>query len=224
MKPLKTQHAELKKLFPKIAPLPEELPEGDSLYVIPHWSTVAKTYPDAVKLVLHEIDKSRPFYNWREGQIDSEHLRESENKGTPTDNISILNCQLGQKYNGRSVKSVRKEKGEILLGAYEVGIILLTHPETISKYDDLFIDCPGDEFKPDDGREFSYAPLFYFYDGRLKFGADGVGRAYDDCGSASASLPQLRIENRDIDSFESLTLRVKRLEDVLSHYKLTETD
>lgn len=214
MKTLIEQHKELKKHFPKIALLPKELPDGD-LYLFPHWSTVAKTYPNAVQKVLDVLKSARPFYNWREGMIDATHLRESSLKNMPQDKLVMLPCNFGIRHRGKSVQTVRTErgKGEVLLGAYEVGIALITHPELLQKYEDVWLDCPGDEFKPGDGRGFSYAPFFIFGDGRVRFDARRVDGAYDRYGSASAFLPQL--ETGNLDSFESLSLesRVRALEE-----------
>ncbi len=79
------------------------------------------------------------------------------------------------------------------LGAFAVGIMLLTHPERLQHYDDLWIDCAGDEFHDPQGSDapFDRAPLFYFYDGKLKFGAGWCGDAGGFYGSASGwSVPQ----------------------------------
>lgn len=214
MKTLTEQHKELKKHFPKIAPLPKELPRGD-LYLFPHWSTVAKSYPNAVQKVLDVLKSTRPFYNWSEGMIDATHLRESSLKNMPQYKLVMLSCDFGIRHKGKSVQTVRteREEGEVLLGAYEVGIALLTHPELLQKYEDMWLDCSGDEFAPSDGREFSCAPVFRFHDGKVRFRADRVDGAYDDYGSASAFLPQL--ETGNLDSFESLSLesRIRALEE-----------
>lgn len=189
MKTLTEQHKELKKHFPKIAPLPKELPRGD-LYLFPHWSTVAKSYPNAVQKVLDVLKSTRPFYNWREGMIDATHLRESSLKNVPQHKLVMLSCDFGIKHKGKSVQTVRTERGgeEVLLGAYEVGIALITHPELLQKYEDVWLDCAGDEFKPSDEREFSCAPVFRFRDGRVGFNAYGVDGAGGYCGSAGTTL------------------------------------
>jgi hypothetical protein len=67
--------------------------------------------------------------------------------------------------------------------------MLLTHPERLNHYDDLWIDCAGDEFAPAADGRFWGAPLFHFYDDELKFSAYGVSRADEFYGSVSGFLP-----------------------------------
>jgi hypothetical protein len=76
------------------------------------------------------------------------------------------------------------------LGAFAVGIMLLTHPERLMNYDDLYVDCAGDEYAPEADGDFSHAPFFRFDDDRVKFLAYWFGNARDNYGSASAFLPQ----------------------------------
>ncbi|MEK7115128.1 MAG: hypothetical protein AAB847_02105, partial [Patescibacteria group bacterium] len=80
---------------------------------------------------------------------------------------------------------------EFGLGAFAIGIMLLTHPEREVQWEQLHVDCAGDEFSPggdDDG--FSFAPLFHFHDGEVKFLAGWFGNARGRYGSASAFFSQ----------------------------------
>lgn len=202
--PLKEQAKIIKKHFGITMNLPETVPlvpEGmEHWFLIPEWKKVAPTYNEAVQKVLDAIKSTRPFYNWREGQIGPEFLRERVNKGIVPE---ILAAQFGEKHKGESVENVRKTK-EILLGAYEVGIMLLTHPNRLEKYEDLWIDCPGDEYNsPASDARFGHAPYFYFSDGVVKFGAERVGFARDLCGSASGFLSQVNIDPRTLDPLDS---------------------
>jgi hypothetical protein len=76
------------------------------------------------------------------------------------------------------------------LGAFAIGIMLLTHPERLQNYDDLYIDCAGDEFSPEADGDFSEAPDFNFRGGRVKFGTFWVSYTVDSYGSASGFVPQ----------------------------------
>ena len=82
------------------------------------------------------------------------------------------------------------EVNECGLGAFAVGIMLLTHENRLKHYDDLWIDCAGDEYAPGAGGGFSRAPCFNFDGADLEFGARDVGGAVDGYGSASVFLPQ----------------------------------
>lgn len=185
----------------KPAPIPEKT-ETTLEVVIPTWQSIANTYSEAVQKALDAIKATRPFYNWRESQIDEKYLKESKEKikafkKLPVeDNFITLKVQMGSKYKGKSVEEVRKliaKNGEILLGAYEVACIVLTHPEILQKYEDLWIGCPGDEFSPDDDGVFSWAPYFDFSGGKVGFDAKGVSRASVYCGSASGLSPQVNL-------------------------------
>lgn len=169
-------------------------------YVIPVWQRLAPTYAGAVKIVLDRIKETRPLYNWRDGQIDDAHLRETDRKREMMAKYPVsedgryvtISAQMGPKYKGKSVKEVRTilGDGEFGLGAFETGCILLANPDILKSNDDLYIDCPGDEFSPDGGGAFSRAPLWLFHGDRLRFDAGGVSRASDFYGSASGFSPQ----------------------------------
>jgi hypothetical protein len=79
---------------------------------------------------------------------------------------------------------------EFGLGAFAIGIMLLTHPEREVQWEQLHIDCAGDEFAPDADGDFSCAPLFFFDDGEVKFNARWFAHAYELYGSASAFVSQ----------------------------------
>ena len=163
------------------------------------------TYNDHVVGVLDLIkqDRNGKFHNFRDGQLGPERLRQSavteaamrklsEEQGHP--DILVVACQFGITHRGRSVRRAREvmvDQNQFGLGAFAVGIMLLTHPDRLKHLDDLWIDCAGDEFNdPDADARFVHAPRFGFDDGRVKFGALHVGHAHDSYGSVSGFLPQ----------------------------------
>jgi len=79
---------------------------------------------------------------------------------------------------------------EFGLGAFAIGMMLLTHPERLQHYDDLWIDCAGDEYDPDADGDFSRAPYFSFSGGGVEFAANWFDNANEDYGSALAFLSQ----------------------------------
>jgi len=81
-------------------------------------------------------------------------------------------------------------KAEFGLGAFAVGIMLLTHEDRLQHYDDLWIDCAGDEFHDPQNSvaPFDLAPIFGFRDDRLGFGTSWSGGAGGNFGSASGWL------------------------------------
>ncbi len=198
----------LRQLFPGIGYANEALaqqpiPEGaEGWFAIPRWQKVAKTYPEAVQIVLNLIKKTRgKFYNYRDGQIDQQHLRQSSKTAKmfqalgeqqKDNDILVVPCQFGKRHAGRSVRRAREVMltSEFGLDAFSIGIMLLTHPERLQQLNDLWIDCAGDEFSGGGGSSFGLAPCFGFCVGGVEFGASGVGSAGGRYGSSSAFGPQ----------------------------------
>ena len=200
----------LQSLFPGIdfsvdeslseQPLPAH---AEGYFVIPRWQSIADTYNEAVKIVLNKIKEARngKFYNYREGKLGEKYLRQSArseqfwtrlSEQQSDNNALVVAAQFGLRYRGTSIRRSRVLFGssEIGLGAFAVGIMLLVHPERLADYDDLYIDCAGDEYAPGADGDFSYAPCFFFDDGRVEFVTRWVDDADSSSGSASGFLPQ----------------------------------
>ncbi|MFA6227493.1 MAG: hypothetical protein WC631_03405 [Candidatus Paceibacterota bacterium] len=183
------------------------IPLAEGWFAIPNWmknpQIFGKTYAEAVQKVLDMIKEARGrLYNYREGSIDEAHLRQSarsleawkniaEEQGNP--DILIVAGQFGLRHRGRSVRralAVMPKQGEFGFGAFAVGCMFLVHPNRLQNYDDLWIDCSGDEWSPDGDGKFSLAPYFGFRDDGVEFDACGVSNAGGYCGSASGFFPQ----------------------------------
>jgi hypothetical protein len=204
------QVARLKELFPELGTADVELasqplpPNAEGCFAIPRWEKISETYNEAVERVLAKISETRDgqFYNWRKGELSPNRLRQHERTVTmfkklgdqqTVHDILIVPAQFGLRHRGRSVRRTREvfNASEIGLGAFAVGIMLLTHPERLQYYYDLYIDCAGDEYDfPDDEDRFSCAPVFGFRGTRFEFGAGWVDSAGDRCGSASGFVSQ----------------------------------
>lgn len=205
------QTNELRRLFPAVnasnARHDEKLaqmvvPAGaEGLFVIPRWQSMAPTYGEAVQIVLAKLNETRKFINYRKNEMTPANLRESDRKAEVMASIAesqkgydllVVSAQFGLVHRGRSVRRARVVIGNkgFGLGAFEVGSMLLTHPERLQNYNDLWIDCAGDELKPSDEREFSCAPFFRFGGDGLDFDAFWVDIEHDIYGSASGFLPQ----------------------------------
>lgn len=199
----------LRELFPGIGYANEKLAEqvlpenAEGWFAIPRWEKVAPTYGEAVQKVLDLIKQTRSgaFYNYREGELGSNQLRQSAKSVSifqklgdeqKDQDILVVPAQFGARHKGRSVRRAREvmNANECGLGAFAIGIMLLTHPERLKHYDDLWIDCAGDEFAPNAVGVFSKSPCFKFYDDGVKFGTYVVDSARNVYGSASVFLPQ----------------------------------
>ena len=110
--------------------------------------------------------------------------------------LLVVPAQFGRRHRGRSVRRARGvfASNEFGLGAFAIGCMLLTHPERLTDYDDLWIDlwidCPGDEYSPGADGRFGHVPSFDANGTRVEFGASWSGLVSDRCSSASAFLPQ----------------------------------
>lgn len=200
----------LRQIFPCVGYADEKLAErkvpanAEGWFAIPKWQTVAPTYSEAVQKVLYAVKSVRngKFHNYRDGQINEEHLRQTTKTASVFQKLSdeqkdhdilVVAGQFGLRHRGRSVRRARKvfSTNELGFGAFAVGIMILTHAERLQNVDDLWIDCAGDEFgDPGADVRFAHAPYFRFLDGRVKFGTFWFGSAVDCCGSASAFVPQ----------------------------------
>jgi hypothetical protein len=200
----------LRELFPGIGYANEKLaeatlpPNAEGWFAIPRWEKIAPTYNEAVQKVLDLIKQTRDgkFYNYREGQLGPKQLRQHARTVSAfqklgdeqkDNDILVVPAQFGLRHRGRSVRRAHEvmQSNEFGLGAFAIGIMLLTHPERLAHYDDLYVDCAGDEFDdPDADVRFGHAPVFRFYVGWVRFGADWFGIADGYYGSASAFVPQ----------------------------------
>lgn len=189
----------------KIANGEVTLPHGMERWtLVPRWQVLAKTYGEAVEKMLAAIDKDRrgKFQNYRKGALGPDRLRQMQKTIGDWDKIAaqqadcdilIVPVQLGLKHRGKSVRRARVTfvNGEFGLGAFAVGITILTHPERLMNYDDLWVDCSGDEYDdPDSDVRWYCYPYFNFHGGEVKFNADRLAIADEYYGSASGVSPQ----------------------------------
>lgn len=201
----------LRDLFPQLASADAdesfataEIPVGaEGFFAIPRWQKLAPTYGEAVQIVLDAIKKVRAgkFTNYIEGQLGPQQLRQhvktieafqTLEEAQQGRDILVVPCQFGIRHRGRSVRRAREVMSlqEFGLGAFAIGIMILTHHNRLENYDDLWIDCPGDERSPDAGGSFDCVPLFRFDVGKVKFGGRYVDDASGRYGSASGFLSQ----------------------------------
>ena len=218
-KPINDQIKALAKIFDlnpshalEFAKTLPELPNGaEGWFAIPSVDALAaKHFPEvtdpiqkycqAVQLVHTNIADSRSFYNYREGQITPAQLRVHARTAHALDliaetqkgDILIVAAQLGMRHRGKSVRRAREVfvANEFGLGSLAVGSIVLTHPERLVRWEELDMDCSGDEFSPGADGGFSRSPCFYF-DGGVWFVARFVGvPPRDGFGSVSGFLSQ----------------------------------
>lgn len=180
-----------------------ELPAGaEGWFAIPRWDKVGAAYGEALEKVIAKLKESRTdtVTNYREGQLGPKHLRQTKRTEeymakvmeTQSGDILIIAAQFGKRHRGRSVRRAREcfQTGEFGLGAFANGCMILTHPEKEVRWEQLHIDCSGDEYSPGAGGGFSRAPFWYWRGGKLRFYTSDVSGAFERYGTASAFLPQ----------------------------------
>ena len=159
----------------------------------------ATRYCRAVQLVLEKIAASRSFKNWREGQIDTAHLKGhprtleamvkiAEAQKGP---IKIIAAQLGMRHRGRSTRRANEcfVASEYGLNSLMGGSIAYTHPQRFVRWEELDMDLPGDMFSGGGGGRFGHAPYLGRSSVRLGFDARPVGSPSGNFGSGSGFLP-----------------------------------
>ena len=194
LRPVEEQLAELAILLPDLrceVEIPASLPHAaEGWLVVPKPSSIADTYNDAFQRVLGLLTRDpSSFNNGREGKLGPEHLRLVDRSNQVLDELQrsapgdylVLGIQCGLRHRAISVSEARDSFGEreFGLGPLEVVSLLLTHPDRLSDYDHLGIDCPGCAYAPEAESEHSHS-LYFIWDG---------GGLYLDCSSADANAP-----------------------------------
>jgi hypothetical protein len=172
------------------------LPAGaEGWFAVPRWEKVASSYNEAVEKVIDLIGKTHTF------ALGPKYLRLSERTAVALQMIGekqkgdflLIPAQIGLTHRGRSVQRVREIIGnsnEFGLGSFLAGCVILSHPERLVQWEQLHIDCPGDEYAPVVDGRFGDAPVFYFDDGKVEFNAHWIYRARERYGSASGFVSQ----------------------------------
>src|SRR5262249_58321455 len=92
----------------------------------------------------------------RANRIGPDRLRQHERTITmsarlatvPGSSLLLVPAQFGQRHRGQSIRRARARFAEhgFGLGGFAVACMLLTHPERLAQADQLYVDCPGDEY------------------------------------------------------------------------------
>jgi len=194
LKEIEQQFMILRDFFPGLelkAEIPASLPEGaEGWLLVPKPSRIANNYNEALQKLLSLDTGVQPtFLNLREGKLSIEHLQMVEDtnqildrleQSTPGDYL-ILAVQCGQQHRAKSVLQVRRtfKENEYGLGPFEIASLLITHPDRLSDYEHLAIDCPGCEYTTSSDGDFSYSLYF-------TWGEEGL---YLDCSSIEGVAP-----------------------------------
>ncbi|MDD5290361.1 MAG: hypothetical protein PHT40_04180 [Patescibacteria group bacterium] len=181
-----------------------KLPEyAEGWFAIPNWvknpQIFGTTYSAALQKILDQIDDELKRIGFNENCLhQSAHsisFWRNLSKAQDNPDILIIAAQFGIRHRGRSsrraLEVIMSTPGEYALGAFAVSCMLLTHPERLKDYDDLWIDCPGDEYNyPGFKTRFGRVLFFSFLDKKIRLDGEGNMRVATAYGSASAFLAQ----------------------------------
>lgn len=192
-----------------------EFPEGaEGWFAIPKVDALAKKhflfkkkcntveqYCRAVEVVHKKIADTRAFSTYHDvlkyqSSWLQVHTRTVQALATLAENqpgdILIIAAQLGMSHRGRSIRRAREcfVSNEFGLTSLIVGSVILTHPSRLVGWEELYMDCAGDEsdvlFADD---RFDHASEFDFGGGKVSFGSKKVDSASAFYGSASGFVP-----------------------------------
>lgn len=196
----------LRKIFPGIGYADESIAEqprpngAEGWFAIPKWQALGVTRGEAILEVFRAIASKRGFCDYVSGPGGERCLRQRMETAKMFGkfaerqdgfDILVVPAQLGLRHRGRSVRRAREVflDNEFDLGAFEVGVVLLTHPERCEKRaNQLHPRCAGEEKSPHGNGNFSHTPFFYSNSSRLEFRADWSHYASELFGSATAFL------------------------------------
>lgn len=158
---------------------------SEEIFAIPKWESTASHYWEAVEkgvfTALNDLYHGNFYYGSRFGVLDENHIRHSRDPHNTFQKINaeqdgdilIIQAQFGSRYQGRSPFTVMSHKlymlNEFGLGIFTVACMLLTHPDRLVSHKNLWVDCPGDEYRHQYSKEFNHVPSFFFHAGDVSF-------------------------------------------------------
>jgi hypothetical protein len=205
VRPVEAQVTELRKLFPSLGSCMEKMghrpiPGGaDAWFAIPRWQALARTYNEAVEMVVGVLATKRKFSNRILGKLGATYLRQSERSKLAENiladqqqgcDILVVAAQAGMLHRGCSARRARVAMAgnEFGLGVFAFGSMLLTHPERLSTGETLMVDCGGDEYSVRGDYTFDRVPLFDYDIAGIEFSIFYEDRARNLWGTPTAFL------------------------------------
>jgi len=172
--------------------------------VIPKWQSIAKTYGEALLLVVAKLKllHGDKFKNYREDKLTDEYVRLVEKTRLVYQQLTsnqkgdflVFDAQFGKRWAGASVRHGQERylKEEFGLGPYETGILLLTHPDRVTGNNQLYIECAGIEYRDNPKGLFSLCLYFRWggVDQPLELLYRRIDDRYERWGLVSGFRPQ----------------------------------
>lgn len=181
--------------------------EGPGVIIRPGY--FSDQYGEEVEEILKALKKSYDgnFINYLEDELGTEYLRQHQRtvsnlmaiaEQQPGD-LLVVPFQFGIRYpvEGKKhiVSSVRRAREKFTTNEFggcvkNNGTMLMTHTERLRNYDDLWMDCSGDERAPGADGDFSRAPVLEFNGGHGRLSACWIDFVLARYSSPSFLRPQ----------------------------------
>jgi len=169
---------------------------SEGVWAIPKWESIAGSYGDALDTwifpALATLSDSGFYYGSRFDALGSDYLRRNEHvqevfakmNAQQDGDILIIQAQFGAHHRTRASLSSRRAcmPKEFGLTTFAVACMLLTHPNRLVAHNNLWADCPGDEYHHAHNKKFSHTPAFSFYAGKIFFSTYPHDIDFTDCG------------------------------------------
>jgi hypothetical protein len=197
----------LKNAFPELCSASYGIASGkvpdkaECWFAVPRWQIVAETYPEAVRKIFSLLNqRGCRLFNYYESHLNRGEISRAEETAKAIDelfasqknDILAVPCQLGMLHCGQSVRRAlenREKNGEFGLGAFEMGCIILVHPQLLSIEKDLCLFCPGDECIPEGEADITLGvPFFCVFAGEMIFKVHWRDAAHGAMGQATGFL------------------------------------
>lgn len=159
----------------------------------------AQNYCSAVRLGQEAIAKTRRFYSYKEALRKPSNLRVCDRTIVANEKIAkkqkgdihIIAAQLGAFHVGTSIDMTRTilRPHEFGLTSFAVECIAITHPERLVRWEELGMQCVGDELRLDDKDPWSQTPVIYFHDEKVNFNTVPNSTPYTCYGAVTGFLP-----------------------------------
>ena len=165
-------------------------PDAEGAFLLPPWTYLGSTYQSAVMKVFSLLrinDKHTAAFRHVVSSVKEcprkQEVFRASSQGLDRYQLKVMPGQFGLHYRGQSAARVQAHasEGEISLGLYEVGIMLITHPDRLANNDDLAIICAGDRYHDD---PYS-VPRFSHRGSALMLDICDTRDAYKDAGVAT---------------------------------------
>jgi len=164
-------------------------------------NTLLANYSDTLSQVHQELSRQRKFYNYASKFTNPKCLQTCDRTQIAMQRIAqsqrgdllVIAAQLGLRWRGYSVDAAARHyaPNEFGLTSVSVASIVLVHPERLTRWEELDMQCAGDRIRTGKDCPWDRTPILHCHDDIIKYNAVNNGDPYTCYGSATAFLPNM---------------------------------